>query len=157
MFPFSKDGHWKRNCKAYLNSLKVKPKENPSEGMLIIETNISIIHSTSWILDSAATTHICMSMQDLKRSRRLKQGEVSLRVGNRAMIVASAIGTFFFKMSSRHVISLNDCLFVPSAVRNIVSISCLCKDNYEFYFRNKICKIYHENKYVAHGTLDNDL
>ncbi|KAK9174631.1 hypothetical protein WN944_029668 [Citrus x changshan-huyou] len=32
MFPFSKDGHWKRNCKAYLNSLKVKPKENPSEG-----------------------------------------------------------------------------------------------------------------------------
>ncbi|KAK9208921.1 hypothetical protein WN944_001282 [Citrus x changshan-huyou] len=79
-FHCGKDGHWKRNCIAYLSSLKVKPKENPSEGMLIIETNISIIHSTSWILDSAATTHICMSMQDLKRSRRLKQGEMSLRV-----------------------------------------------------------------------------
>ena len=156
-FHCGKDGHWKRNCKDYLNSLKVKPKENPSEGMLIIETNISIIHSTSWILDFAATTHICMSMQDLKGSRRLKQGEVSLRVGNGAMVAASAIGTFFLKMTSGHVISLNDCLFVPSAVRNIVSISCLCKDNYEFYFRNKICNIYHENKYVAHGTLDNDL
>ena len=131
-FHCGKDGHWKRNCKDYLNSLKVKPKENPSEGMLIIETNISIIHSTSWILDSAATTHIYMSMQDLKRSRRLKQGEVSLRVGNGAMVAASAIGTFFLKMTSGHVISLNDCLFVPSAVRNIVSISCLCKDNYLF-------------------------
>ncbi|XP_015381952.2 uncharacterized protein LOC107175103 [Citrus sinensis] len=31
-FHCGKDGHWKRNCKAYLNSLKVKPKENPSEG-----------------------------------------------------------------------------------------------------------------------------
>ena len=61
-FHCGKYGHWKRNCKDYLNSLKVKPKENPSEGMLIIETNISIIHSTSWILDSATTTHICMSM-----------------------------------------------------------------------------------------------
>ncbi|KAL9451423.1 hypothetical protein AB3S75_013062 [Citrus x aurantiifolia] len=31
-FHCGKDGHWKRNCKSYLNSLKVKPKENPSEG-----------------------------------------------------------------------------------------------------------------------------
>ncbi|ESR45811.1 hypothetical protein CICLE_v10003960mg, partial [Citrus x clementina] len=30
-FHCGKDGHWKRNCKTYLNSLKVKPKENPSE------------------------------------------------------------------------------------------------------------------------------
>ena len=68
-----------------------------------------------------------MSMQDLKRRRRLKQREVSLRVGNGAMVAASTIGTFFFKMSYGHVISFNDCLFVPSAVRNKVSISCLCK------------------------------
>ena len=79
---------------------------------------------------------------------------MSLRVGNEAMVVALAVETFFLKMSSRDVISLNDCLFVPSAARNIVSISCLCKENYKFYFKNKI---YHENKYVVHGTLDNDL
>ncbi|KAH9750809.1 Integrase catalytic domain-containing protein [Citrus sinensis] len=30
-FHCGKNGHWKRNCKSYLNSLKVKPKENPSE------------------------------------------------------------------------------------------------------------------------------
>ena len=78
-------------------------------------------------------------------------------MGNRVMVAALAIRTFFLKMTSGHVIRLNDCLFVHFAVRNIVSISCLYKDNYEFYFRNKICKIYHENKYVAQGTLDNDL
>ncbi|KAH9752839.1 hypothetical protein KPL71_014867 [Citrus sinensis] len=33
-FHCGKDGHWKRNCKTYLNSLKVKPKENPSEGKM---------------------------------------------------------------------------------------------------------------------------
>ncbi|KAK9218281.1 hypothetical protein WN943_006918 [Citrus x changshan-huyou] len=31
-FHCGKDGHWKRNYKSYLNNLKVKPKENPSEG-----------------------------------------------------------------------------------------------------------------------------
>lgn len=80
---------------------------------------------------------------------------MSLGVENRAMVIASAIRTFFLKMPSGHVIS--DCLFVLSTVRNIVSVSCLCKDNYEFYFRNEIRNIYHKNKYIAHGTLDNDL
>ena len=39
----------------------------------------------------------------------------------------------------------------------VVPISCLCKDNYLFYFKNKICKIYHAKKYIAEGTLGNDL
>lgn len=52
---------------------------------------------------------------------------------------------------------MNVCLFVPCTLRNVVSISCLYKDNYEFYFRNKICNIYHDNKYIAHGTLHNDI
>lgn len=45
-FYYGRDGHWKRNYKAYFSNLKVKPKENCFECILIIEINISISHST---------------------------------------------------------------------------------------------------------------
>ena len=69
-------GHWKRNCKLYLEDLKKKKKtgDTSSSGIYVIQINFS--PSSSWVLDTGCGSHICTNVQGLKRSRQLKKGEV---------------------------------------------------------------------------------
>ena len=74
------DGHWKKNCPLYLKSLKTKKDDKPSKVMLIIESNLIIFSTSSWILDSGSSAHICTSILDLIGSRRLTQGDMILQI-----------------------------------------------------------------------------
>ena len=65
------ESHQKWNYPLYLESLKIKKSDKPPEGMLIIESNLIISSTSSWVLDSGSSTHICTSMQGLIESRRL--------------------------------------------------------------------------------------
>ena len=62
-FHCQNDGHWKRNYPPNLESLKTKKDDKPSEHMLIVESNLTISSTSSWILDSDSSTHICTSRQ----------------------------------------------------------------------------------------------
>ena len=58
--------HWKRDCPQYLNSLKKGKGKAGMNQCLMIEYELSVnSDSHSWILDSAATSHVCMSLQVL--------------------------------------------------------------------------------------------
>ena len=46
------EGQWRRNCPKYLESLKTKKDDKPSEGILVIESNLMVSSTSSWILDS---------------------------------------------------------------------------------------------------------
>ena len=46
--------------------------EQPFEFMLIIESNLIVSSTSSWVLNSDSSAHICTSMQDLMGSRRLR-------------------------------------------------------------------------------------
>ena len=83
----------KRNCPQYLATLKNK-KDGPSEGMLILESNLTVSSTSSWMLDSDFSAHLCTSMQVLEESRRLRDGEMILRIGNEARVAAVAVGTY---------------------------------------------------------------
>ena len=48
----------------------MKKDKQPSEGMLIIESNLMISSTSSWILDFDFSAYICTSMQGLIRSKR---------------------------------------------------------------------------------------
>ena len=61
-FHYNFNSHWRRNCPSYLESLKMKRDEQPSEGMLIIESNLIVSSTSSWVLDSNSSAHICTSM-----------------------------------------------------------------------------------------------
>ena len=91
------EGHWKRNCPAYLATVKSRKKDELSEGtseLLVIETNLTISSSSSWILDSDSDAHLCTSMQGLKKVRRLREGKITLQVSNRTSVAAMAIKTY---------------------------------------------------------------
>ena len=64
----------------------------PSLGIFVIDCIFA--NSTSWVLDTICGSHFYSNSQGLRRSRRLSKGEVGLRVGNRARIVALAVGAY---------------------------------------------------------------
>ena len=72
------EGHWKRNCAKYLSELKNKKKGKYD--LLVLETYLVEDDSSTWIVDSGATNHICSSLQTLSSSTPLQEGDVSMRL-----------------------------------------------------------------------------
>ena len=59
----------------------------------MIETNLTVSSTTSWVIDSDFSVHLCTSMQDLKDCRSLRLGEITLHIGNGARVAIVAVGT----------------------------------------------------------------
>ena len=121
-FHCQSEGHWKRNCPQYLATLKNK-KDGPSGGMLIIESNLMVSSASSWVLDSGSSAHLCTSMQGLEESRRLRDGDMILRIENGARVAAVAVGTYLLRLSLGLNLVLRDYYYVPTASRNLISVS----------------------------------
>ena len=78
-------------------TVKSKKKNGSSKGiseLLIIKTNLTIFSSSTWVLDSDSSAYLCTSMQHLKEVRGLREGEITLQVGNGARIATVAVGTY---------------------------------------------------------------
>ena len=56
-----KPGHWKRNCKLYMEDLKKQKKgaEASTSGIYVIGVHFS---TTTWVLDTACGSHICTNV-----------------------------------------------------------------------------------------------
>ena len=59
----------------------------------VIDIYLAHIPSISWVFDTRLVVHICNSMQGLVRTRRVAQGEIDIRVGNKARVVVLEVGT----------------------------------------------------------------
>ncbi|GKE62578.1 zinc finger, CCHC-type containing protein [Tanacetum coccineum] len=88
-------GHWRRNCLVYLTELLKKKKLSQGASTLGIFTiELYSFSSTSWDYDTGCGTHICITTQDLRGSRKLKPGALSLYVGDGHRAIVEAIGEF---------------------------------------------------------------
>ena len=57
-------GHWKRNCKAFLEYLKKEHGDASSSGIHVVEINTSTaIDNRTWVLDIGCGSHLVSSMQ----------------------------------------------------------------------------------------------
>ena len=61
-----KGGHWKKNHKEYLATVKLA---NIAKGLYVIQINLSLSTSISdsWVLDTACGSHLCKLLQDLQK------------------------------------------------------------------------------------------
>ncbi|KAL0319550.1 UNVERIFIED_CONTAM: hypothetical protein Sradi_5216500 [Sesamum radiatum] len=130
-------GHWKRECPQLLS--------NP--GMFVVEVNM-ISNSASWVLDTGCGAHICNDLQVLQRSRKLSKDEMILRLGDGKAVAAEAVGSLHLVVISHIRIDLRDVYFVPSMVKNIISIPML---DSEAQHKRKLDN--HENAQIWHARL----
>ena len=103
-------------------------------------------------MDTSASSHISSSLEDLVNERRLRLGEVTLKLRNGASITAKAIVSTSIDLHD-HVLLLYDVLNVPYAYKIIISIPSFTRKNYEFHFKNDVCNIYYGNEMVSMGYL----
>ena len=72
--------HWKRNCKAFLESLKKEHGDASSSGIQVVEINTSTaIDNQTWVLDTGCGSHLVSSMKGLRSSGRVSKGDVNLQ------------------------------------------------------------------------------
>ncbi|KAL0288027.1 UNVERIFIED_CONTAM: hypothetical protein Sradi_7111000, partial [Sesamum radiatum] len=122
-----KKGHWKREC----------PKLFSSAGTFVSEVNM-ITNSASWVLDTGCRAHICNDLQVLERSITLSRDNVVLKRGDGKAVAAEAVGIVHLVVSDQVRIELKDCYYVPSMIKNIISISLLDNVGFELMI-NKNC------------------
>ena len=72
----------------------------------VIDIYLADIPSSSWVFDTRSVVHICNSMQGLVRTRRVGQGEIDIRVSNKARVVALEVGTMQLQLPSRFIIGI---------------------------------------------------
>jgi transposase InsO family protein len=154
------EGHWKRNCKVYLESIKDRGSKGTSTRTFVVYiTDIFLAQSyiNSWVFDTGSVAHICNTMQGMIRSRSVEKGEVDFRVGNNARVAALNVGIKQLHLPSGFILELNNCYFIPSLSRNIVSPSCLMEDGYTFASKDNGCVISRNGMFVASASIVNGL
>ena len=82
---------------------------------------------------------------------------MDLRIGNGARVATVAVGKVNLKLASRYNLVLDTCYYVPSIIKNIISISYLNKLGYSFLFKNNSCSIYMNDKIIKNEILTNSL
>nr|GFB35721.1 zinc finger, CCHC-type [Tanacetum cinerariifolium] len=140
-------GHWRRNCLVYLTELMKKKKLSQgvsTSGIFTIE--LYSFPSKSWIYDTGCGTHICITTQGLRGSKKLKPGALSLYVGNGHRTAVEAIGTYHLELPSGLVIVLNNCHYAPSITRGVISVSRLFDDGFINRFDdNNVISVFKNN------------
>ena len=110
--------------------------------MLIIESNLIVFSTSSWILDSGLSAYICTSMQGLVDSRGLKHSEMILWVSNGARIAAEAIEIYPLRLLSDFRLVLKDCYYILVASWNLIFVYVLVQKNFTFNFNKDFYLIY---------------
>ncbi|GJW98153.1 retrotransposon protein, putative, ty1-copia subclass [Tanacetum coccineum] len=150
-------GHWRRNCPVYLAELMKKKKLSQgasTSGIFTIE--LYSFPSTSWVYDTGCGTHICITTQGLRGSRKLKPGALSLYVGDGHRAAVEAIGEFHLCLPSGLVLILHNCHYAPSITRGIISVSRLYKDGFVNRFENDNTILVSRNNLVYFCAISRD-
>jgi hypothetical protein len=87
----------------------------------------------------------------------LAKGEVDLPVANKAKFDVVDVGTFELVLPSGLDLELNDWFYVPTVSRNIISVSYLDLDGFEFVIWNNICSINKIGIFYGDALLSNGL
>ena len=112
------DGHWKRNCKKYLQELKEKKKGKYD--LLVLEACLVEDDLSSWIVDSGVTNHVCSSLQMLSSFRELAVEDFTMRMGNDSVVSAKAVGEVRLQFRNNKFVILNNVYFIPGFRRNLI-------------------------------------
>ena len=143
-------GHFKKNCRKFQEDQKRNGGTGPSAGIYYTEVNLST--TRGWVLDTGSESHICVDMQVLESERRLAKGEADVRVADGRCVEAIAIGVVRLGLSSGLELTLNECYCIPDFRKDIISISLLDSEGFNFTIGNGLFNIFKDNIYYGSAS-----
>jgi hypothetical protein len=129
--------------------LKHLNKQGEDHVTFVDESLFLSYSKSTWWIDSGATIHVANSLQGFHTKRTLRRGERSIRVANSVDAEVEAIGELPLKLNNGFILRLHNVLYVPSLSRNLIFVSCLDDDGYDYQFGNRQCLILFDNKVVG--------
>jgi hypothetical protein len=147
---YKKEGHYMRYHVEFLKWLNIRGKDKCKDLITSIDESLYLDYSSyTWRIDSGATIHVVNSLQGLSMRRTLPKGERTIRVANGEEAKVEAIGELPLEISNDFTLYLHDILYVPSMRRNLISVSCLDDDEFDYLFGKKQCLITFNNEVVG--------
>ena len=107
----------------------------------------------TWWLDSAAITHISVSMQSCLSCQKPSDGERYIYVGDGNPVEVEAIGTFRLLLRTGFYLDLIKAHVVPSLRQNLVYVPVLDTSGYCCSFGNGKVILYQNSNLVGYGSL----
>ncbi|GAV60798.1 zf-CCHC domain-containing protein, partial [Cephalotus follicularis] len=112
-FQCGKTGHWKKDCRVVVAAVSAdNPHGASTSGMFMIELNLDLNSSSSWVLDTGCGTNLFNSLQGLRKVRKLGAGDLDMRLGDGSRIIAQAVGICDVNLCNDYVLTLDPCYFV---------------------------------------------
>jgi hypothetical protein len=117
------------------------------------ESNLTVVPSNTWWIDSCSTVHVSNSMQGFLTIKTLNLNENFIVMGNGVKVQVVAIGTFRLFQETGCYLDLFQTFYVPSIYRNLISLFKLDIDGYYFTFRNKKFNLFKNTLFVGSRNL----
>ncbi|GKB81448.1 retrotransposon protein, putative, ty1-copia subclass, partial [Tanacetum coccineum] len=146
-------GYWRRNYPSYQAKLKKRKEASMASTLGIFTIELYAFPNKTWVYDKGCGTHICSTLQGLRRSKKLKHRALSLYMGNGIRATVEAIRSFDLILPSSLIIVLDNCHFTPTVTRGVVSISRLVENGYIHTFTNYDISVSKDNVFYFNAIL----
>ncbi|GAV84331.1 UBN2_2 domain-containing protein, partial [Cephalotus follicularis] len=100
------------NTKGKGKNKNKKKKGKIGASMFMIELNLALNSSSSWVLDTGCGANLCNSLQGLRKVRKLGAGDLDLRLGDGYRIIVEAVGVYDVILNDGYVLRLYPCYFI---------------------------------------------
>lgn len=144
-------GHQKKNCAKFKTWLE--NKQGIPELVLLHELNLTLIRPDSWWADTGASAHVSCDFQGFVNLRRIDNEDSFVLMGNEAKAKIKGQGDYKLCLKGSKTFILQNCLYVPSLRKNLLSVSCLDSLGFTFFFGNNKFKMFLDDVVVLDGFL----
>jgi hypothetical protein len=133
-----KEGHYMKDCVEFLKWLNMRGKDKCKDLITSIGESLYLDYSScTWWIDSGATIYVVNSLHVLSMRRTLPKRKRTIRVANGEEAEVEAIEELPLEINNNFTLYLHNVLYVPFMRRNLISISCLDDDGFDYLFGKK--------------------
>jgi hypothetical protein len=153
-----REGHYMKDCVEFLKWLNICGKNKYNDLITSIDESLYLDYSSyTWWIDSGVIIHVVNSLHELSMRRTLSRGERIIRIANGEEAEVEAIGELPLEISNAFILYLHDVLYKPLMRRNLISVSHLDDDGFDYLFGKKQCLITFNDEVVGHAFMHDKL